>query len=98
MTEFIPQQTAGDTLREDFMKPLHLSAYRLAKEIQVPSSRILDIIHNKRGISVDTSIRLGRFFGLSDGYFINLQTSFDLEDSKIKNQQEYNEIKQYKPN
>lgn len=65
--------TVGEILKEEFMIPLNISAYSLAKSIDVPVSRIQDIIHNRRGITADTSIRLGRFFGVSDRFFLNLQ-------------------------
>ena len=63
----------SEILKEEFMNPLNLSAYALAKNINVPTSRIQDILHDRRQITVDTSIRLGRFFGVSDKYFLNLQ-------------------------
>ena len=63
----------SEILYEEFMKPYNLSAYRLAKEIDVPVSRIQDILHDRRKITVDTSIRLGKFFGISERYFVNLQ-------------------------
>ncbi|WP_119318770.1 HigA family addiction module antitoxin [Companilactobacillus formosensis] len=60
----------SEILKEEFMNPLNLSAYALAKNINVPTSRIQDILHDQRQITVDTSIRLGRFFGVSDKYFL----------------------------
>lgn len=60
----------SEILKEEFMNPLNLSAYALAKNINVPTSRIQDIFHDRRQITVDTSIRLGRFFGVSDKYFL----------------------------
>lgn len=60
----------SEILKEEFMNPLNLSAYALAKNINVPTSRIQDILHDRRQITVDTSIRLGRFFGVSDKYFL----------------------------
>ena len=69
----IPTPTIGEILKEEFMKPLQISAYRLAKLIGVPTSRIQNILHDRIGITVDTSIRLGRVFGVSNEYFLNLQ-------------------------
>ena len=62
--------TIADILKKEFMEPYHISAYFLANSIGVPVSRIQDILHNRRGITVDTSIKLGKFFGLSNTYFI----------------------------
>lgn len=64
------------------MIPFNLSAYALAKGIGVPTSRIQDILHDRRKITAETSIRLGRFFGLSDEYFLNLQTDIDIRNAK----------------
>ena len=58
--------TVGEILKEEFMDPYHISAYFLANSIGVPVSRIQDILHNRRGVTLDTSIRLGKFFGLSE--------------------------------
>lgn len=74
--------TVGEILKEEFMIPLNISAYSLAKSIDVPVSRIQDIIHNRRGITADTSIRLGRFFGVSDRFFLNLQNDIDIRKPK----------------
>ena len=68
----------SEILFEEFMEPLGISAYRLAKDIHVPVSRIQDILHDRRGISADTSIRLGLYFGVSERYFLNLQNDIDL--------------------
>ena len=62
----------GEILLEEFMEPNNISAYMLAKEIHVPVSRIQDILHDRRKITVDTSLRLARFFGVSDKYFSHL--------------------------
>ena len=72
-------------LWDDFMKPLHISAYKLAKEINVPVSRIQDILHDRRKITADTSIRLGRYFGISDDYFFKIQNELDLRNVLMKN-------------
>ena len=71
----------SEILKEEFMIPFGLSSYRLAKEIGVPTSRIQDILHDRRKITAETSIRLGRFFGLSDRYFLNLQDDYDLREA-----------------
>ena len=72
----------SEFLLEDYMKPLHISAYKLAKDINVPVSRIQDILHDRRKITADTSIRLGKYFGLSEKFFLNLQTDIDMREAK----------------
>ena len=71
--------TPGELLREEFLVPMDLSQYRLAKEIGVPIQRIGQIIAGKRAISADTDLRLCRFFGLSNGYWLRAQAAFDTE-------------------
>lgn len=78
----IKTPTISEILKEEFMIPLNLSAYRLAKEIGVPTSRIQDILHNRRKITAETSMRLGRYFGLSEKYFLNLQDDIDIREVK----------------
>jgi len=72
----------GEILLEEFLNPLHLSQYRLTKEISVPARRINEIVHGKRGISADTALRLSRFFGTSERFWLNLQLRYDLETEK----------------
>ncbi len=69
----------GEVLHEDFLKPLGLTQYRLAKNLSVPPRRINEIVHGKRAITADTALRLARFFGTSERFWLNLQTGFDLE-------------------
>ena len=73
MNTIIKTPSLGEILKEEFMEPLNISAYKLAKEIHVPTSRIQDILHDRRKITADTSLRLGKYFGLSEKYFLNLQ-------------------------
>lgn len=80
-------------LWDDFMKPLHISAYKLAKEINVPVSRIQDILHDRRKITADTSIRLGRYFGISDDYFFKIQNELDLRNVLMKNKSDFDAIR-----
>lgn len=68
----------GEILMEDFLKPMGITQYRLAKEIGVPQRRIGEIIAGKRAITPDTGLRLSRFFGMNDGFWIGLQTDWDL--------------------
>ena len=74
----------GEILLEEFLKPLAVSQYQLelAKEIQVPARRINEIVHGQRRISADTALRLARFFGTSERFWINLQSRYDLEVGK----------------
>jgi len=69
----------GEVLEEEFLKPLALSQYRLAKGLRVPARRINEIVLGKRAISADTALRLGRFFRNAPRFWLNLQTSYDLE-------------------
>jgi addiction module HigA family antidote len=69
----------GEVLLLDFLEPLRVSQYRLAKGIRVPPRRINEIVHGKRGITADTALRLARFFGTSERFWLNLQNRFDLE-------------------
>jgi len=74
----------GEILLEEFLKPLDISQYRLAKDISVPARRINEIVHGKRSITADTALRLSRYFGLSDRFWLNLQGRYDLELEKDK--------------
>ncbi len=71
--------TPGEILLEEFLKPMGLSQYRLAKEIHVPAQRISAIVAGKRSITADTDLRLCRFFGLSNGYWLRAQAAYDTE-------------------
>jgi addiction module HigA family antidote len=72
----------GEILLEEFLKPLGISQYRLSKDVSVPPRRINEIVHGIRAISADTALRLARYFGTSDRFWLNLQTRFDLEREK----------------
>jgi len=76
--------TPGEILLEEFLKPMELSQYRLAKEISVPAQRIGDIVAGKRTITADTDLRLCRFFGLSNGYWLRAQAAYDTEVAERK--------------
>lgn len=88
----IPTPKISEILREEFMIPFNLSAYALAKAIHVPVTRIQDILNDHRKITVDTSIRLAKFFGVSDKYFLNLQNDIDIRNAEAENSQDYKEI------
>lgn len=72
----------GEILLEEFLKPLDISQYRLAKDIGVPPRRINEIVHGQRAITADTALRLARYFGTSERFWPNLQTRYDLEVEK----------------
>lgn len=75
----LPPIHPGEILQEEFLKPMQISQYRLAKDISVPPRRINEIVHGKRSITADTALRLGKFFGISPQFWLNLQTRYDLE-------------------
>jgi addiction module HigA family antidote len=93
MTNYIPTPTIGEILKEEFMEPLNISAYKLAQSIHVPTSRIQDILHDRRKITADTSLRLAKFFGVSDRYFLDMQTDIDIRNLKISMADEISQIK-----
>jgi len=72
----------GEILMEEFLKPMDISQYRLAKDINVPARRINEIVHGKRSITPDTALRLSKYFGLSEKFWISLQARYDLEIEK----------------
>ncbi len=74
----------GEILLEEFLIPMGISQYRLAKDISVPPRRINEIVHGKRAISADTALRLSRFFGTTERFWMNLQSRYDLEVEKDK--------------
>ncbi len=74
----------GEILMEEFLKPMEISQYKLAKDISVPARRINEIVQGKRSITPDTALRLSRYFGLSERFWINLQARYDIETEKDK--------------
>jgi antitoxin HigA-1 len=86
----------GEILSEEFLEPMNITSYRLAKETHIDQTRISEIIKCKRGISIDTALRLSKFFGTSAEFWINLQTHYELEDKKDKLSSKLNKIKYYK--
>ena len=72
----------GEILLEEFLKPMKISQYRLAKDISVSPRRINEIVHGTRAVSTDTALRLSRYFGLSERFWLNLQTRYDIETQK----------------
>ncbi len=78
----MPPVHPGEILLEEFLRPLEVSQYQLAKEISVPARRVNEIVHGQRRISADTALRLARYFGTSERFWMNLQTRYDLEIEK----------------
>lgn len=77
--DLLPPITPGELLLHEFLEPMQISRYRLAKEIGVPAQRVGDIVAGKRAITADTDLRLCRFFGLSNGYWLRAQAAYDTE-------------------
>lgn len=93
MDTYIPVPKISEILLQEFMKPMGISAYRLAKDIHVPVSRIQAILADKRKITVDTSLRLGKYFGVSDRYFLNLQDDIDIREARETMRKDLESIK-----
>ena len=97
MRKNIATPKISEILLEEFMNPMQISAYRLAMDIHVPMSSILEILHGRRKITADISIRLGRYFGVSDSYFLNLQSDIDIRNELLRRKEEFMLIKQVIP-
>jgi antitoxin HigA-1 len=89
----IPNIHPGEVLLEDFLKPMNITAYRLAKETRIDQTRISGIIKGKRAISIDTALRFSKFFGNSPEFWINIQNHYDLEEKKAAMANELKKIK-----
>jgi addiction module HigA family antidote len=94
MTTRLAPVTPGELLLEEFLRPMSLSQYRLAKEIGVPAQRIGEIVSGRRAITADTDLRLCRFFGLSNGYWLRAQVAHDTE---VARETLADELKKIKP-
>ncbi|HEX9695985.1 MAG TPA: HigA family addiction module antitoxin [Actinomycetota bacterium] len=84
MTKKLAPVHPGEILLSEFLEPLQISQYRLAKAIHVPPRRINEIVHGDRSVSADTAIRLARYFGTSERFWLNLQTQYDLDIERDK--------------
>ncbi|WP_114752081.1 HigA family addiction module antitoxin [Pleomorphovibrio marinus] len=84
----------GEILKEEFLTPLEITAYRLSKETFIPQTRVSEILKGKRRITADTALRLSKFFGTSAKFWLGLQDDFDLEEENISKQTELDKIKQ----
>jgi addiction module HigA family antidote len=78
--EKLPNIHPGEVLKEEFLEPMGVSAYRLAKEIGIPQTRVADIVHGRRRVTADTALRLGKYFGVSARFWLGLQDDYDLEE------------------
>ncbi|MCL1824795.1 MAG: HigA family addiction module antitoxin [Betaproteobacteria bacterium] len=97
MPREIPYPHPGEILLEEFLKPLGISQYRLAKEIGVPQRRISEIVAGKRSVTVDTGLRLSAFFGMSDGFWSGLQADFDTARARDALAETLARIRRYVP-
>ena len=95
MTESIKTPTVAEIINDEYLQPLGLSAADLAQAIHVPAARIKDILQGSQEITADTSLRLAKFFGVSDAYFLKLQGDIDLRDAKKNLSSELLAIKPY---
>lgn len=93
MSSYIPTPKMSEILWEEFMEPMNLSAYKLAQEIHVPASRIQDILHDRRKITADTSLRLAKFFDVSDRFFLDMQNDIDIRELKTSMAKEIGTIR-----
>jgi addiction module HigA family antidote len=82
----------GEILKEEFLDPLGISAYRLSKELKVSTSTVLDLIHDRRKISVEMALRLSKFFGNSHKFWTNLQTELDVRETRARMEKEFEKI------
>ena len=94
-TETLNNIHPGEILKEEFLIPMNISAYSLAKEIKIPQSRISAIVQCKRAVTADTAIRLSRFFGTTPDFWLNLQSMYDIEEEERRNSAEFDTIKRY---
>ena len=92
----IELETPGEMLRLDFLEPMRLTPYRLAKSLGVPAIRISEILHGKRAITAETSLLLDRFFGLSDGFWFRLQSDYDLRRARRAMNERLNRIEPFR--
>ena len=92
MDKMIKLPTVGEILKEEFMDPYGISQYKLAKETGMPVSRIQDILHNRRKVTPDTSLRLGIYFGVSEKYFLNIQMDLDIRELKTLEKESIDKI------
>jgi addiction module HigA family antidote len=93
--ERLPNIHPGEILQEEFLIPLNITPYRLAKETRIPQTRISEIIKGNRRITADTALRLSQFFGNSAKFWLGLQDDFDIENEMLEKQGEFEHIKRF---
>ena len=82
----------GEVLLEEFLKPMKITAYKLAKDVKIPQTRVSEIIHGRRSVTADTALRLARYFGTSATFWLNLQMLYDLEEVELTKREEISRI------
>ena len=95
MSGTITTPKMSEILWEEFMEPMGLSAYKLAQAIHVPTSRIQDILHDRRKITADTSLRLAKYFGVSDRFFLDMQNDIEVRELKARMSKEISDIRPF---
>ncbi len=95
MADYIDTPKISEILYEEFMEPFGISAYKLAQAIHVPVSRIQDILHDRRKITADTSLRLAKYFGVSDRYFLDMQNDIDVRELRLSMAEDIETIHPY---
>ena len=90
--ERLPNIHPGEVLKEEFLDPMGVSAYRLAKDIGIPQTRVADIVHGRRRVTADTALRLGKYFGVSARFWLGLQDDYDLEEEMDQKGEEIEQI------
>ncbi|HTD99142.1 MAG TPA: HigA family addiction module antitoxin [Mucilaginibacter sp.] len=93
--EKLPNIHPGEILQEEFLIPLHITTYRLAKETHIPQTRLSEIIKGNRRITADTALRLSQFFGNSAKFWLGLQDDFDIENELLEKHEEFGHIKRF---
>ena len=88
----LPNIHPGEVLKEEFLEPMSISAYRLAKDTGIPQTRVGDIIHGRRRVTADTDLRLGKYFGVSSRFWLGLQDDYDLEEELETKEEEIRRI------
>lgn len=96
MNERFDLPTVGEILVQEFLEPLNISAYKLSKDLGVSSSSILDLVHGKRKVTVEMSLRLSKYFGTTPKFWLNMQNELDLRETEIKMEKELEKIPSYK--
>jgi addiction module HigA family antidote len=90
--EKLPNIHPGEVLKEEFLDPMGISAYRLAKDTGIPQTRVADVIHGRRRVTADTALRLGKYFGVSARFWLGLQDDYDLEEQLETKEEEIERI------